>query len=311
MALQKGGRFETGRGDALAPARTRLLDARGGTAGVLTLSAVGAEEYAQLVERVTGADVVVSSGTATCSPRRSRTPARSACPTGARSRSAAAAARHRLRRPRLQRRARQGPPARGAGGRRLSGASIEVVAILLAALIAAFAFALTVSRSLQAQIERLLDAARKLAAGDFGIEVPTEGNDEFAALGTEFNLMARELQKRLEELQLERKRLREAIRRVGQSFAKGLDRDAVLEIVVQTAVDGVGAEVGRAAVRTDAARPLRGGRGRGRRRALPRRDQRRRGRRAERRGRGGDRSTATSRSRTRCAPRRAAASSAC
>ena len=62
MTLQKAGRFETGRGDALAPARTRLLDAKGGTAGVLTLSAVGAEEYAQLTERVTGADVVVRSG---------------------------------------------------------------------------------------------------------------------------------------------------------------------------------------------------------------------------------------------------------
>src|SRR3954471_22599603 len=62
MALQKAGRFETGRGDALAPARTRLLDARGATAGVLTLSAVGAEEFAQLAERVTGAHAVVSSG---------------------------------------------------------------------------------------------------------------------------------------------------------------------------------------------------------------------------------------------------------
>ena len=97
--------------------------------------------------------------------------------------------------------------------------------------------------------------------------MPTEGNDEFAALGTEFNLMARELEKRLEELQLERKRLREAIRRVGQSFAKGLERDAVLEIVVQTAVDGVGAHVGRAARAHHDPGPLRGGRGRGRRRA--------------------------------------------
>ncbi len=125
-----------------------------------------------------------------------------------------------------------------------------MIAILAAALIAAFAFAITVSRSLQAQIERLLEAARRMASGDFAVEVPTEGNDEFAALGTEFNTMARELERRLEELQLERARLREAIRRVGQSSAKGLDRDAVLEIVVQTAVDGVGADCGRAALRT-------------------------------------------------------------
>ena len=47
MALEGAGRFETGRGDALAPARTRLIDADGGSAGVLTLSAIGAQEYAR------------------------------------------------------------------------------------------------------------------------------------------------------------------------------------------------------------------------------------------------------------------------
>jgi diguanylate cyclase (GGDEF)-like protein len=106
-----------------------------------------------------------------------------------------------------------------------------------------------VSRSLQAQVQRLLDAARMLGAGNFAVEVPTEGNDEFAALGREFNSMARQLQTRLDELQLERQRLQEAIRRVGESFAKGLDRDALLGLVVQTAVDGVAASCGRAAVR--------------------------------------------------------------
>jgi diguanylate cyclase (GGDEF)-like protein len=256
MTLQKAGRFETGRGDALAPARTRLLDAKGGTAGVLTLSAVGAEEYAQLTERVTGADVVVRSGSnmlAATLPDAGaeRLPDQGEVEIGGRALRVTGFDGPAFSGGRVQVRLLAEPDNGG-----LSGASIEVIAILLAALIAAFAFALTVSRSLQAQIERLLDAARKLAAGDFGIEVPTEGNDEFAALGTEFNLMARELQKRLEELQLERKRLREAIRRVGQSFAKGLERDAVLEIVVQTAVDGVGAQVGRAAVRTTTQGPF-------------------------------------------------------
>src|SRR4051812_6081875 len=250
MALQKAGRFETGRGDALAPARTRLLDARGGTAGVLTLSAVGAEEYAQLVERVTGAKVVVRSGDnmlASTLPDAGaeRLPDQGDVKIGGRGLRVTGFDGPGFDGGRVQVRLLAEPENGG-----LSGASIEVIAILLAALIAAFAFALTVSRSLQAQIQRLLDAARRLAGGDFGIEVPTEGNDEFAALGSEFNTMARELEKRLEELQLERRRLREAIRRVGQSFAKGLDRDAVLEIVVQTAVDGVGADCGRAALRT-------------------------------------------------------------
>ncbi|HYH89752.1 MAG TPA: GGDEF domain-containing protein [Solirubrobacteraceae bacterium] len=250
MTLRGSGRFETGRGEAVAPARTRLLDAGGATAGVLMVSVITAQQYATLVERVTGADVVVSTGdnlivSTLPDAGAERLPERGEVEIGGRGLRITgfdgpgfAAGRVQVRL--LAERDDDG----------LSDSALEVIAILAAALIAAFAFALTVSRSLQSQIQRLLDAARRMAAGDFRIAVPTEGNDEFAALGMEFNRMARELEKRLEELQLERKRLREAIRRVGQSFAKGLDRDAVLEIVVQTAVDGVGADCGRAALRT-------------------------------------------------------------
>ena len=105
------------------------------------------------------------------------------------------------------------------------------------------------SRRLQSEIQRLLVAAQRLGRGDFSVEVPAEGNDEFAALGKEFNSMARQLEARLEELQRERARLQEAIRRVGESFAAGLDRVGLLEIVVQTAVDGIGAAAGRATMR--------------------------------------------------------------
>ena len=91
-----------------------------------------------------------------------------------------------------------------------------------------------------------------MAQGDFGVEVPTEGSDEFAALGIEFNEMARQLEGRLEELaDSSASACATAIQRVGQSFGKTLERDALLEIVVQTAVDGVGAEAGRAALRTE------------------------------------------------------------
>src|SRR4051795_10467459 len=66
----------------------------------------------------------------------------------------------------------------------------------------------------------------------------------------EFNEMARQLERRLDEVQLERRGLREGNRRVGQSFGKTLERGPLLEIAVQTAVDGVGAHVGRAALRS-------------------------------------------------------------
>ena len=159
MSLEEAGHFETGRGDALAPARTRLIDAQGENAGVLTLSAISAQAYAELVERVTGADVVISSGGKLVV---STLPDAGAerCPSRGRSRSVAV---------RCRVTGFDGPSFDGGrvqvrllteredGG--LSGSSLEVIAILAAALIAAFAFAITVSRSLQAQIQRLLDAA--------------------------------------------------------------------------------------------------------------------------------------------------------
>lgn len=123
--------------------------------------------------------------------------------------------------------------------------------ILLGFLLLAIACAILVSRTLQNEIARFLTAARKLAAGDFSAQVPTAGNDEFAALGEEFNKMSAELRRRLAELDQERGRVQSSMRRLGEAVASNLDRDALLELVVRTAVDGVGADAGRACVRVN------------------------------------------------------------
>jgi diguanylate cyclase (GGDEF)-like protein len=124
-------------------------------------------------------------------------------------------------------------------------------AILLGFLLLAVACAMLVSRTLQQEIAGFLTAARKLAAGDFSAQVPTSGRDEFAALGEEFNKMSGELERRLAELSQERGRVQSSMRRLGEAVASNLDRDALLELVVRTAVDGVGADAGRACVRVD------------------------------------------------------------
>jgi diguanylate cyclase (GGDEF)-like protein len=61
--------------------------------------------------------------------------------------------------------------------------------------------------------------------------------------------MSRQLDERLAELAQERARLQDAMRRIGETFAAHLDREGLLDIVVKTAVDGVGADGGRATVR--------------------------------------------------------------
>jgi diguanylate cyclase (GGDEF)-like protein len=123
------------------------------------------------------------------------------------------------------------------------------VVVLLGFFVLAVTCALAVSRSLQQQVAALLHGARRLGAGDLSARVPTRGGDEFAALGEEFNRMAGQLEARLEDLRLERERVQHSVRRLGQALASNLDRRALLEIVVQTAVEGVGASAGRAIVR--------------------------------------------------------------
>jgi diguanylate cyclase (GGDEF)-like protein len=141
-------------------------------------------------------------------------------------------------------------PANGAAS------TVILIGVLAAFLVLAMTFAVIVNRTLQNEVNRLLTAAQRLGKGDFSTPVPAEGRDEFAALGKEFNNMALQLEARLEDLRRERGRLQEAIRRVGESFAKGLDREGVLDIVVQTAVDGSGAAAGRATMRRRADAPM-------------------------------------------------------
>ena len=123
-------------------------------------------------------------------------------------------------------------------------------------LVLALAFSILAARELEGQLSRFLQAARRLGSGDFSSRVPVEGRDEFAALGEEFNKMAGQLESRLEELQQERGRLRESIRRIGQTFASNLDRPALLELALRTAVDAVDADFARLSVRSTSAEPL-------------------------------------------------------
>jgi len=120
--------------------------------------------------------------------------------------------------------------------------------ILLGFMLAAIACAVLVSKFLQRQIRGLLMAARRLGQGDFGAEAPAAGKDEFADLGREFNKMSRQLEARIEDVKAERRRAEGAMRRLGEAVASNLDRDALLRLVVSTAVDGVPADAGRVSV---------------------------------------------------------------
>jgi len=138
----------------------------------------------------------------------------------------------------------------------VTGSRILAAAFIVAFLALAFSFSVLASRGLQRQIARFLHAARRLGSGDFSEPVPIEGHDEFAELGKEFNSMSSQLEKRLDELSQERARLREAIRRIGQTFASNLDRQALLELALKTAMDAAQAGCGRVSARLTDDDPL-------------------------------------------------------
>ena len=119
-------------------------------------------------------------------------------------------------------------------------------AILGGFLLLALLSSIIVVRALQRQVNKFLEAARRLAHGDFSRPVPVEGSDEFAELGREFNAMSQQLASKMEEVQRKRGELEETIRRVGEAFAAGLDRQEIVNIAVRTAVDSCEAEAGRA-----------------------------------------------------------------
>jgi diguanylate cyclase (GGDEF)-like protein len=118
--------------------------------------------------------------------------------------------------------------------------------LLLAFLLLAMLGAAGVSRALTGQIGTFLDAARRLARGDFAHPVPVTGRDEFAQLGREFNSMSSQLESKIEEIERKREELEATIRRVGDALATGLDRNGVVTLAVRQAVDACGAEAGRA-----------------------------------------------------------------
>jgi diguanylate cyclase (GGDEF)-like protein len=122
--------------------------------------------------------------------------------------------------------------------------AIAVAVFLLLALVAI----VLLLRSLGGQISEFLTAARRIGDGDFSGDVPVTGNDEMAGLATEFNKMSNRLVAQMDQLRRQRAEIEESVRRVGEAFASGLDRQALLAILIETAVGTCDAEYGLVAL---------------------------------------------------------------
>lgn len=124
-----------------------------------------------------------------------------------------------------------------------SAASIgkRLTMTMLITLVLLLLIAYVEGRSLVRRLGRLASAANDLARGDLDRRVEVRGRDEFAQLGTAFNEMADQLGTRLNELEEERRRLRDATLRFGEALVATHDVKGLLRVVVETAVESTGA----------------------------------------------------------------------
>jgi diguanylate cyclase (GGDEF)-like protein len=239
-----GGTVIAKTGEGVAPARLQLLQPGGGSLGTLSVSVTSPEEYVRDVSRLTGLETAVLSG---AQPLASSVPGLEQPPPVGSEEFKIDGEEYRGRR----------QPIRSPyelvvfqNAEDVNSSIAEnrllILGILLAFLILAVASSLFVVRALQGQIGEFLDAARRLAKGDFEHPVPTHGQDEFAALGNEFNTMSDQLAAYIDEVERKRRELEDTIRRIGEAFASGLDRQGVVELMVRTAVDACSADAGRA-----------------------------------------------------------------
>src|SRR4051812_42176123 len=115
---------------------------------------------------------------------------------------------------------------------------------LLVSLLLIGVVAYAVGRSIVASLDRLATAANAIARGRLDRRVKIDGGDEFARLGIAFNEMADQLESRLQELDLERGRMRDATVRFGEALAATHDVDQLLRVIVETVVETTGATGG-------------------------------------------------------------------
>jgi diguanylate cyclase (GGDEF)-like protein len=102
-----------------------------------------------------------------------------------------------------------------------------------------------VVRSITGQLGAFAQRAREVGEGRFAGEIAVHGSDEIAQFAQAFNRMSVELEHRIDELESERRRVREALARFGRALEATHDVSALLGIVVESGMGAVGARGGR------------------------------------------------------------------
>jgi diguanylate cyclase (GGDEF)-like protein len=244
IAATGGAEASAGPADAVAASTVKLVDEAGHEVGTISISTTTADEFVRLVGSASGEDAVLIGPSGQI--RGSLTIGSGALPDsgeatdfeqgGTNFRLAATE-------PLGSDQLRVGLLAPSDSGG-FFASSPRIAIALLAFFAIAVVAAVTILRSLQGYVREMLGAARGIGSGDFSQRLPVAGNDEMAGLASEFNKMSERLGNQMDQLRRQRLEIENSVRRIGDAFASGLDRQALLGILVETAVGACDADYG-------------------------------------------------------------------
>ena len=119
---------------------------------------------------------------------------------------------------------------------------IQMLAVLTIAIVAMTMLAAYLSRLLTRELEELSEGARAMAEGRFDMPIPVRSKDEVGQLAVAFNDMRDKLSSSYSQLSSSRDQLQRAIRRVGETLRSTHDMNQMLDSILNTAADAVGAD---------------------------------------------------------------------
>ena len=119
---------------------------------------------------------------------------------------------------------------------------LQMLAVLVIAMVGTTFLATYLSRLLTRELEELSEGARAMAEGRFDMPIPVRSHDEVGQLAVAFNEMRDRLSASYSQLSSSRDQLQRAVRRVGETLRSTHDMKQMLESILNTAADAVGAE---------------------------------------------------------------------
>jgi len=119
-----------------------------------------------------------------------------------------------------------------------------IFGFLIVAVVGAALLAFAVTRAIARPLRELAAGADAIAAGNYDQHIVVTSRDEVGRFARAFNAMTERLADHIAELQESKEELKRSLARFGETLRSTHDLDKILQVVLDTSVDAVGASSG-------------------------------------------------------------------